>query len=131
MRTINEFPTYKVSVCGKVFSRFGKELRPQLDKNGYHSVQLHNGNKKRVTRKVHRLVCQAFLPNFYGKLQVEHKNKIRCDNRLFNLKWRLRNTDIVHKTVAVVYRKTVIESDSDSDSDSDYDSSIANVYGNI
>lgn len=90
LRTINEFPTYKISVCGSVFSRFGKELKPHLDKNGYYQVQLYK-NKKRKTCKIHRLIAQTFLPNFYGKLQVDHKNRNRSDNRLINLKWGTRS----------------------------------------
>jgi hypothetical protein len=43
-------------------------------------------NKKRTTKLVHRLMCEAF----YGEIgypQVNHKNGVRDDNRIENLEW--------------------------------------------
>ena len=109
LRTINEFSTYKISVCGKVFNRFGKEVKSHVDRYGYYQLILYK-NKKRKTCKIHRLIAQTFLPNFYGKLKVNHKNKNRSDNRLINLKWGSRtdnkSTSTNHKYISCIKTKT-------------------------
>ena len=49
---------------------------------GYKLVHL-NGKYLRV----HRLVAEAFIPNPENKPCVDHKNNIRDDNRIDNLRW--------------------------------------------
>ena len=56
------------------------------DKNGYCLVTLTHNNKK-YTRKKHRLVAEAFIPNPVGKPEVNHKNGNKSDNRVENLEW--------------------------------------------
>lgn len=65
------------------------------DKNGYHLVSL-TYNKKKYTRKVHRLVALAFIPvpEIYvllgmtvDNLEVNHKNGVKNDNDVSNLEW--------------------------------------------
>ena len=86
LKTITEFENYKISENGRIFNKEGLELKQNLNKEGYYEIGLWKNNKRK-TRRVHRLVGQAFLPNFYGKPEVDHKNRIRSDNRLINLKW--------------------------------------------
>lgn len=56
-RIIDEFPTYEVSNKGKVRKK-GKLLSQTHDSCGYWAVSLGG-----TTRKVHRLVAKAFIPN--------------------------------------------------------------------
>lgn len=80
---------YKVSNLGRVKSfHYGKEniLTPCIDRCGYLSAGLSiNGKMKKYT--VHRLVCLAFLDNPQNKLEINHKNGIKTDNRLENLEY--------------------------------------------
>lgn len=79
------FENYEVSNLGNV--RHGsKEIKGCLDTYGYRQVNLYK-NTTRYTRKVYRLVLEAFNPNSDNKPQIDHINRIRTDDRLENLRW--------------------------------------------
>lgn len=78
---------YKVSSFGRVLSlRRNKIMSPDLSRQGYPCVFLKGKNKKRRVF-IHRLVCEEFIPNTENKLQIDHINTIRTDNRVENLRW--------------------------------------------
>ena len=82
---------YQVSNLGRVRSvKRDKVMSLLTRQHGYKSVQLHgNGGNKRgfKTFSVHRLVAEAFVPNPDGKLEVNHINEDKTDNRAENLEW--------------------------------------------
>lgn len=60
-------------------SRKEKLLKPVADGGGYLLVRLYkDGNGK--TKRVHRLVAEAFLPNPNGYPQVNHKDECKVNN---------------------------------------------------
>jgi hypothetical protein len=80
---------YQVSNIGNVKSlKYGKEriLKPGIISSGYYTVALSKEGKPK-TIGVHVLVAMAFLGhNPYGhKIEVDHKNDIKTDNRFENL----------------------------------------------
>lgn len=54
-------------------------LSPTLDRNGYYRVHL-SCNGKSVTKKVHRLVAMAFLPNPHKFPCINHKDENKQNN---------------------------------------------------
>jgi len=65
---------------------------------GYQRVKLRdsNNNQKRNEKLVHRLIAETFISNSENKLEVNHKNSIRNDNRVENLEWATRSENNQH-----------------------------------
>lgn len=51
---------------------------------------------KRISRKLHRLVAEAFIPNPGKKYAVNHINGIKTDNRVDNLEWVTKSENEKH-----------------------------------
>lgn len=64
----------------------GRVLKSFGDKDGYIGVRI-KVNDKFISKKVHRLVAQTFIPNPDNFPEVNHKNCVRDDNRVSNLEW--------------------------------------------
>ena len=87
---------YQVSNLGRIKSLYFKNekiLKGRLDKDGYILVRLYK-NEKGINKKVHRLVAEAFVPEC--KIQVNHKNGIRDDNRAENLEYVTASENQLH-----------------------------------
>lgn len=80
---------YYVTDDGRVYSdKTKKFLSPQLDKNGYEKIQMMSTDGKRHRYSVHRLVLENFHPiDGMEKLQVNHKDGNKQNNKLENLEW--------------------------------------------
>lgn len=78
---------YQVSNLGGVYSiRSKKALALNKTVDGYLAVNLCKSGK--TTRfRVHRLVMQVFVGDCPGGSVVDHINRIRTDNRLWNLQY--------------------------------------------
>lgn len=100
-KTIEEFPDYQVSTLGRVKSlKFGKEKIKSLlkSKDGYDRIRLHKDGKG-ITKLVSRLVAKTFLKKEEGKETVDHKNIIKSDNCLENLRWADRTQQSVNRNL--------------------------------
>lgn len=89
---------YQVSNLGRVKSyKCGKEriLNGALNAAGYLRVLLSK-NKKSKWWAVHRLVMLSFVSNPESKLEVNHINGVKADNRLDNLEWCTASENAIH-----------------------------------
>lgn len=78
---------YQVSTKGNVRnSRTGRVLKSGRDKDGYQLVSLYTCGVS-STKKVHRLVAEAFVPNPENKPTVDHIDRNTSNNNVTNLRW--------------------------------------------
>jgi hypothetical protein len=97
-KPIKDFPKYEVSNLGRVKSYMKEKpaiLAGGFDKDGYHIILLYN-EKGRFTKRVHRLVAEAFIPNPEVKAQVNHLNGKKADNKVDNLEWATTSENVKH-----------------------------------
>ena len=93
------FPDYYVTSDGNIWSNKSyKLLLPAPDSSGYLTVSLQS-NGKQSTKRLHRLVAEAFVPNDdpAHKTTVDHIDNDKTNNRADNLQW-LSNADNIRKS---------------------------------
>lgn len=87
---------YAVTTLGRVWSYRRKIwLKPGIEGGGYKFVGL-SVHGKVSELKVHRLVAEAFVPNPFGKPQVNHKNGNKLDCRAVNLEFCTARENLQH-----------------------------------
>lgn len=100
-KTISDAPLYSVSNQGRVRRDAPiphhppRVLRPGLRK-GYRRVVILNANFKKSSRQVSRLVAIEFLNPDPDRPFVNHKNGIKCDDRIENLEWVTQKENVRH-----------------------------------
>ena len=90
---------YQVSSMGNIKSfskkKNGKNLIPQKNKKGYYQILLYK-NKKPYTKKIHRIVAKAFIPNPDNLPQVNHIDGNKINNCMNNLEWCTNSENQIH-----------------------------------
>ena len=86
---------YLVFRDGRIMSvRFGKFITPKKAHDGYHRLQIWEGNKNNFVAW-HRVVAETFIPNPDNKPYINHRNGIKTDNRAENLEWCTQRENII------------------------------------
>ncbi len=76
-------------------------INPALGYRAYHPKGLQEGKQ----RYVHRTIAETFIPKPEGlKVEVNHKNGVKHDNRVENLEWVTRSQNCIHKRQELGWR---------------------------
>lgn len=79
---------YQITTWGRVYSVDSERfIKPCENEKGYLRIDLKDARGKRKHHKVHRLVANAFIPNYDNKPQVNHKDGNKANNSVTNLEW--------------------------------------------
>ena len=83
---IEGYENYMIFEDGMVVNKHGRVLKPNLNGSGYYQVTLYkNGNI--ISKRIHRLVGEAYLDNPENKPCIDHIDGDRLNNDLSNLRW--------------------------------------------
>jgi len=104
-KAIEGFENYAVSNDGRVRRIVGRQvtLKGSLVR-GYRRVNLCL-NGKAYSRKVARLVAEAFIPNPLGLPEVNHKKNPKTNDHVSNLEWANRSQQIKHALENGLYHR--------------------------
>ena len=99
---------YAVSNLGRVKSKARKVwnhnnywirperiLKAQVSDRGYLRIRLGH-NKTKCTRRIHRLVAEAFIPNPNNLPEVNHIDGDKLNNKVNNLEWISKSNNLKH-----------------------------------
>lgn len=85
---------YEISNFGNVRNK-NKQIKKQYDNKGYLCVELFKKNKRKHFR-IHRLVMMAFNDNSDHKLDINHIDGNKYNNKIDNLEWCTRKENLKH-----------------------------------
>jgi hypothetical protein len=85
---------YYVDFVGNVYTN-GKKLKSRHAKGGYKQINLYVDGR-RITKQIHRLVAETYLPNPENKPQVNHRDGNKDNNWLGNLEWNTPLENVEH-----------------------------------
>jgi len=94
------YDRYILFHTGKVYSLYSKKfLVPTIRSKQHKYLRLcFRFNKKNITKQVHRLIAENFIPNPENKPKVDHINRKKEDNRIINLKWATSSENNYNRT---------------------------------
>jgi hypothetical protein len=84
---------YKISDYGTIINKIGNKTKGSLNNKGYMACSINS-----ISIYVHILVANAFLPNFYNKKIINHKDGNKANCKLYNLEWVTRSENAYHSS---------------------------------
>ena len=94
---------YKIYIDGRVESmkrrgcKQNRFLNGATNKDDYKRIDLSKDNKRK-TYLIHRIIAIHFIPNPHNFPEVDHINQEKDDNRIDNLRWSSRATNMRNQT---------------------------------
>ena len=99
-KDIKDYENYEVSNLGNVRNKKTGRILKSNKNGGYAVVGLSKTTCKNF--QVHRLVCEAFIPNPENKPQVNHIDKNGLNNNVKNLEWNTVLENNIHRSNGVI-----------------------------
>lgn len=94
-RKVVDNNNYSISNNGKLLNKKGKEKALINTEDGYLKANLYM-NGKSSSKRIHRLVAEAFIPNPENKPDVNHKDGNKHNNSVDNLEWVNKSENMQH-----------------------------------
>ena len=119
-KAVPSYPHLEASNLGRIRNtNTNRILKGSTNNCGYNQIfiskeKLPNGEYKKVFAMKHRLVAEAWIPNPNNKLEIDHINHNRKDNRVENLRWCTRKENMDEVTINNIIKarsKAVINDD--------------------
>ena len=83
---VKSLPHERTTPTGGAYLTKPRILKPSSNGKGYMRLTLRKDNKE-VSKYVHRLVAEAFIPNLDNLPEVNHKDEVKNNNKVNNLEW--------------------------------------------
>jgi len=107
---------YEASTDGRIRNiKTGRILKQRMSSDGYFIVDIQIEKKNR-TFKTHRLIADTFLEKDLVRVEVDHINRNKTDNKVTNLRWvtrieNMQNVDwenVIRKRISIDKIKEII-----------------------
>lgn len=112
-----DYPLYKISEDGRVYSSWVKRMLKSSEKDGYLFYSLTDSFGTAKSIGAHRLVARAYLPNLKNLPWVNHKDGNPLNNHVKNLEWctKSENAQHAHDTKLNKSGKTIVQLSKDGE----------------
>jgi hypothetical protein len=109
--TLDDYPLYKISRDGRIYSKRCKRTTKLGDKSGYKIAYIRDKSGKNRKMYVHRLVALAYIPNPSRHPIVNHIDGNPSNNTVENLEWctQSQNAQHAHDTGLNTTKKAVLK----------------------
>lgn len=104
-KEIEGYERYRITFDAKVYdTKINKYISTWIDTVGYYQCYLRDEEGKKHSKRIHRLVAKAFVPNPDNLPQVNHKDGNKLNNSIDNLEWITNRDNTQHGYDNGLYR---------------------------
>lgn len=104
MHVIKNFSDYTIDKDGNVYSyKSNKYLKTRVDRGGYVTINIQDDSGRNRTKRIHRLIAEAFIPNPDNKPEVNHIDTNKQNNSINNLEWVTSKENKTHAYLNDLY----------------------------
>ena len=95
-----DFNKYIINEDGSIYSkRYNKDIsKTTRTKYGYYIVKLSCVDGSYITKNVHRIIAEKFIPNTDMLRTVNHIDGDKSNNNISNLEWMTTQDNCIHYT---------------------------------